>query len=360
VKYLDAKLFVIVCFAITGCGDQAQPPAQPRAVNVLGETMTFRGAEKRTPYFPCSGVLRVYSYLSDGSVKDYAAGTDYLVTDQCTLSRTTGSAIPDILNYTYIDTSGNPATVAEELPYEFYYTPVRNPPGIMTYNVYIDYMSAPQLPVIGRAAKRYSNVFIFGDSIAGGANTAALFFFNETTDSFAGKLRNAFPDVKFTNQFQNGGSIETLTAKVDSYLADHPDLVLIEFGMNDHIEGPANLANFKGQLDTLTSKFLANGVDVILVGFFQQNRRWVLENPTDTESYNASIQAVAEAHSVPFIDIRSEFAKLSASGKRLEDMTGDFFHHPTGFGHSIYFSMIAPFVAQNDEVIISDYLLALE
>jgi lysophospholipase L1-like esterase len=308
---------------------------------VLGETLTFRGTEKRQPYFPCHRILRVYSYRADGSIITYEQGKDYTITDSCGISRTEQSRILDMMSYVYIDTNRRPQTVADDAPFDLIDEP-RNPPDTMAYNVLLDYASEPMRYVAPKAHRAHSNVYVFGDSIAGGA---ALVSFS---DSFAAKLSEQYPEAAFTNVFQSGGSIDRLYDHVDDVISHSPDLIIIEFGMNDHIFGEDSLPLFTTRLDTIVAKFVASDIDVVLVGFFQENTRFTLEKPADTQAYNQVIHDVAAKYSVPFADIQAAFAKLAASGKRMEDLTNDFLHHPTSLGHSVYFSLIAPYVGTSD------------
>ena len=196
--------------------------------------------------------------------------------------------------------------------------------------------------VAPKAHRDHNNVFIFGDSIAGGAALASF------SDSFAAKLSEQYAEAAFTNVFQSGGSIDRLYDHIDEVMAHSPDLVIIEFGMNDHVFGANSLPLFTTRLDTIVAKFVASGIDVVAVGFFQENTRFTMENPVDTQTYNQAIHDVAAKYNVPFVDIQTAFASLAASGKRIEDMTADFIHHPNSFGQSVYFSLIAPYVGPGD------------
>lgn len=51
---------------------------------------------------------------------------------------------------------------------------------------------------------------------------------------------------------------------------------------------------------------------------------------------NALIEEVAIAYEVPFIDIDKIWKSISSRKNMIEDMTSDYMHHPTDFGHKIY------------------------
>lgn len=56
--------------------------------------------------------------------------------------------------------------------------------------------------------------------------------------------------------------------------------------------------------------------------------------------YNEIIEKIAKNYNAPFIDIYNEFQKISRRKNLIEDLTVDFMHHPTDFGHKVYFSML--------------------
>jgi acyl-CoA thioesterase-1 len=122
------------------------------------------------------------------------------------------------------------------------------------------------------------------------------------------------------------------------------DVVIIELGMNDHINGltPGSADQFRDDISEVVSNLLSENIDVILIGFFQQNELWVMEKSTETLVYNEILSKIAADYEIPFVDIRSEFISLGHKG--IEDLTGDWMHHPNDFGHKVYYSQLVPYL----------------
>jgi len=126
--------------------------------------------------------------------------------------------------------------------------------------------------------------------------------------------------------------------------ANRPQLVVLAFGMNDHTRGVAGLDAFEADLTSAVRSLQTAGSGVILLGFFQQNTRWVREDTVQTAAYNAAIARVALRQAVPFVDVRNAFERSAPDGNVIEARTGDFMHHPNSYGHRVYFSLLLPHV----------------
>ena len=102
-------------------------------------------------------------------------------------------------------------------------------------------------------------------------------------------------------------------------------------------------------------KLQRSGIDVILIGFFQQNECWVNEKTENTILYNHTIADVAKKSGVPFVDIYSRWQHNERKNS-IEDMTSDYMHHPTDFGHKIYFTEIVPYFLDRDTRINENFI----
>ena len=101
------------------------------------------------------------------------------------------------------------------------------------------------------------------------------------------------------------------------------------------------------KLGTLIDKFQQSGTNVIIVGFFQQNQNWDLEFEGSTFIFNQVLSNLAKKYNCYFADINGEFSKYSQK-KINEDLCGDFMHHPTSFGHLLYYKTLIPvFLSEN-------------
>lgn len=125
-----------------------------------------------------------------------------------------------------------------------------------------------------------------------------------------------------------------------------PDIVIVEFGMNDHAIfdslSTEMLETFRVDMNNIVKLLQNAGIDVILVGFFQQNSDWELENKVAADEYNAILESVAKNNNVYFADIRNKYIAVSKVKNLYEDVTADYMHHPSDWGHMIYTSEILP------------------
>ena len=53
------------------------------------------------------------------------------------------------------------------------------------------------------------------------------------------------------------------------------------------------------------------------------------------------LQGLALNYGVYFADVNKEFSKYSQE-KIIQDFCGDYLHHPTSFGHKLYYKTIIP------------------
>ena len=125
-----------------------------------------------------------------------------------------------------------------------------------------------------------------------------------------------------------------------------PDIVIVEFGMNDHVIPDSlsteMLESFRVDMNNIVNSLQDAGIDVILVGFFQQNDVWELENITATDKYNFLLESIAKENNVYFADIRKKYMAINKVKNIYEDVTADYMHHPSVWGHMIYMSEILP------------------
>jgi acyl-CoA thioesterase-1 len=240
--------------------------------------------------------------------------------------------------------------------FSFSYGP-RNPPVIIPYTVYIEYTTYGNDCDVKTSSDKlkfydlyddYINVFVFGDSIAAGAHTPSQYFYGFDNDSFSGLLRNTFIDLGIAGEVNNlainGGTTSFMSNNYHDAIYSDADVVIIELGMNDHINGltPGSADQFRDDISEVVSNLLSENIDVILIGFFQQNELWVMEKSTETLVYNEILNKIAADYEIPFVDIRSEFISLDHKG--IEDLTGDWMHHPNDFGHKVYYSQLVPYL----------------
>ena len=129
----------------------------------------------------------------------------------------------------------------------------------------------------------------------------------------------------------------------------HPDVMMIELGMNDHCENnggdevPAaeeRVVSYKNDLENAVDTLQQNGIDVILIGFPQQNMTWDMEDMNATRLYNEALKELAEQKHIYFADVYDLFREVGYKKPLNQDVMADYIHHPTEWGHKLYYTSI--------------------
>ena len=302
--------------------------------------------------------LVLYSIGSKRERIYYKENVDYVVVNN-RVKRIINSSIPNFASH---DVLAN-----QEGTFTFSSSP-RNPSLTIPFHVYADYDFQDIETVYGEFNKSFLSTKLkeklrnkenikfgaIGTSITAGAYTLESFHFDSDKQTYPYLIAKAIKgiygnDVYVNNYSKGGSSIGYLETIFETVLQDHVDLVFIEFGMNDHISSSweSGLLNFELSISAAIEKFQANNIDVILVGFFQQNPSWDLEFDNSTITYNQSLYNLANKHNCYFANINKEFSKYNQT-KINQDLCGDFMHHPTSFGHLLYYKTIIPvFLEEN-------------
>lgn len=333
---------------------------------VSSETFALSSNQGKKFMFNPLILHRVYGYSSNGDIIQYKDGYDYKINFfNGTIERTSNSRIPDYSNHI--------VTYNSDGSFSFCSDP-RNPELNIEYQIYVDYItilspfrSINKKEGIDSTVNKLTEgkpvrILLCGDSISSGAQTSGLYYHNDHyKTTFYGLLIdfiNYHYDTKCEAEFlgENGVGLQYMYDNLFQVLEFNPDVVIIEFGMNDHIsKDDNNIISFKEMLSSIVSCLKNDGVDVILVGFFQQNDEWELEIVENTFLYNEVIKLVAEKNDIPFIDIYMTWNSIP--NKVLnEDMTSDYMHHPTDFGHMVYFSELVPYFLDKNISSINNYI----
>ena len=334
---LIAMLSSLALQGCGGAGPSSDGTPTVATIPVRGEAVVLSGLSPASLRLPVATVQSVYGYTETGARIAFAAGQDWQVSG-AGLARTATSRLPDFAGYRYTTSSGT--------NFEFSPDP-RNPPLLIPFQVYVDYRStrADRLLTPTAGAARPGSVVCLGDSIAAGAHTIASFFSNSDADSWCGLLRKHLgAAAQVLNPSVAGGTLASVLPDLPALTANRPQLVVLAFGMNDHTQGAAGLDAFEADLTSAVRSLQTAGSRVILLGFFQQNTRWVREDTAQTAAYNAVIARVALRQAVPFVDVRKAFERSAPDSNVIEARTGDFMHHPNNYGHRVYFSLLLPHV----------------
>lgn len=351
-------LSLLMLFSIFGCNTDDTNSKEVADQDIIGETFVLTGVEENNLIKKEINNLKLYSIDSNRHKVYYKEKVDYVVVNN-KVKRTSNSSIPNFVDHSVVLNSDDSFT--------FSFSP-RNPPLTIPFHVYADYNFSDTEALHGEFNNNFLSyelkeklkskgglkIGAIGTSITAGAHTLEKFYFDSDQQSYPYLLAEAINTVKgnkvsVVNYSKGGGSIGYLETIIDVVLHDNIDLVLIEFGMNDHIHAwwESGLPSFELRISSAIEKFEAHNIDVILVGFFQQNPSWDLEFENSTIAYNHSLYNLAKKHNCYFADINKEFSKYSQT-KINQDLCGDFMHHPTSFGHLLYYKTIIPVFLDKD------------
>lgn len=317
----------------------------PKAVvsHQRGESVVFIGEEPAAlAWIPLKGwPLRVRSsYLPRPDTVDYVEGRDYVVDyEKGTLRRTPESRLPDFRTNMLYGLEG----------FDHNKFPGFGNGG---YFAFVDYsfrgstpwpVQPPQVQFLSRtraklAAGEPLKIVAFGDSITAGGDASApeLIFWNRWVEA----LRRKYPTSRISiKNCATGGDttvqgLERLKAKV---IDEHPDLVLIGFGMNDHnVPGfGVPLPQFGQNLAEMIARIRRETTaEIILYSAFPPNPKWKFGSHRMAE-YAAATERVARRASCAYADVFDNWQALAAR-KKPEDLLANNINHPNDFGHWSY------------------------
>lgn len=320
--------------------------------SMIGETFVLSNMDQNHFIKKNISNLKIYSIDSVRNKHFWKENIDYIVEDN-KVKRTINSNIPNFSKHNVVYNNDGSFT--------FNSSP-RNPSLNIPYQLYADYKFYDLEIIKGEYNKTFLSkdlkdklknkkqikIGVIGTSITAGAHTLEEFHHNSDKESYsyllgAGIKKLYGNNVIITNYSKGGSSIDYLDTVFKNVLEDHNDLVLIEFGMNDHLSSSweSGILTFESNITSAIEKFKVQNIDVIIVGFFQQNPLWDLEFSNSTIAYNQLLHNICEKYNCYFADVNKEFSKFSQT-KINQDFCGDFMHHPTSFGHLLYYKTIVP------------------
>lgn len=328
--------------------------------SIIGETFVLTDLSQNQLVKKKISDLKIYSIDNARNKHFWKKNIDYIVEDN-RIKRTADSNIPNFSKHKVVYNNSDSTFTFTSSP--------RNPSLNIPYQLYADYKFSDFELIRGKYDRGYLSttlkdkikkkeqikIGVIGTSITAGAHTLEQFYHQSDKESYSYLLAKGIQklygnNVIITNYSKGGSSIDHLDTVFKNVIEDENDLVLIEFGMNDRLSSSWELgvSRFELTITGAIEKFKAQNIDVILVGFFQQNPRWELEFSNSTMVYNQSLYRLGEKHNCYFADVNKEFSKYSQT-KINQDLCGDFMHHPTSFGHLLYYKTIIP-AFLNEEV----------
>lgn len=343
-----APMLLSLVFLLSACQKDEAPASKP-IFEVKAETIAISGEAPSYLLKKDAAIKRVYKIDAAGKQTEYKAGIDYTTTPNGGLKRVTGSSIPNFAEHKMVLNGNGKFTWRPE--------PNRNPQLSLIWQVMVDYTTSmdstilPQSTFISASLRNKLSagsdlsIDCIGTSITAGAHTLPRYFNNSDQAMYVHLVAKALKALygcktTVTNYSEGGATTALFTSKLDYLLAKKPDVVIVEFGMNEHLLG----VDMDGNLNAMEAgikRLLSAGIDCILVGFFQQNPYWELEVEASTIYFNNKLREMATRNGIYFADIYQHFANLPQE-KLYRDLMGDYHHHPTEFGHKLYYFRTIP------------------
>lgn len=345
------KVVILTCLLFS-CNTDKNENNDIKNGNIIGETLVLTDMTEN--YFIKKDISDLKIYSIDSLRKKYfwKENIDYIVENN-KIRRTSNSNIPNYSEHNVIYNNNKSFTFSAA---------PRNPPLNIPFQIYADYKFLDFESIKGKYDQNYLSatlkdklknkehikIGVIGTSITAGAHTLEQFYHNSDKESYPYLLAKGMKklygnNVFITNYSKSGSSIDYLETVFQKVMEDENDLVLIEFGMNDHLYSSWELEmpRFDSNISSAIEKFKDHNIDVMIVGFFQQNPQWDLEFQNSTIAYNQLLFKLGEKYNCYFADVNKEFSKYSQT-KINQDFCGDFMHHPTSFGHLLYYKTIIP------------------
>lgn len=275
----------------------------------------------------------------------YVEGVDYdLDRAEGALRRRAGSRIPDWRGHPFYGANDfDHKRAAEEgfssspflLSVDYAYVPDPGWPR-----------QADQRPWLARSRAKLAaggpfTMVALGDSITEGADASqpSRVFWRR----YAAQLSERYPAARITAvgvATQGDTTRVGLARWASGVLPERPDLVLVAFGMNDHILGGIEPAEFEANLVELVRRIRSGTrADVVLVSTFPPNPRWHFASHRMGE-YAAATARAADAAGCAYADVYHNWLSETAR-KKPEDLLANAVNHPTDYGHWIYAQVLA-------------------
>ena len=141
-----------------------------------------------------------------------------------------------------------------------------------------------------------------------------------------------------------GRGRELLTENLPQILEERPDILLIRFGMMDHCLPDASseeaLAGFTSEIESAVAALQEHQIDVILMGFAQQNITLDVEDVSSSLLYNDALREIAQRKGVYFADVYNTFSRVGNIKPLSRDVYVDYVSEPANWGQRLYLSSL--------------------
>ena len=312
-------------------------------------------------------VDRVVSVKNSYLNLEYTYGEDYYIEDGKLILTPENSMLVYRYDQIYADTQKNStfremidggyATCGQQMMFftgycNITYTPANEWGGVVPESKgYLLPKTTAKLNTPGETLR----IMSIGDSLAGGANASI----SNGTPPYADIWRDMVPkalqikypdvDIVYDTIAQGGATASLAIEKMYSLLSFRPDLVFIEFGTNECMNGESPWAS-GGYIDTLNQAIASINqslpdCEIVLVAPIISHPIFF---PTDWFYAYADALYSIEREGVAVADSTSLY-QFAMSEKRYIDMTGDHLCHPSDFGTRLFVHTILKALEEGSE-----------
>lgn len=189
------------------------------------------------------------------------------------------------------------------------------------------------------------NIVVLGDSISVGACASDFFHGPPFQPPYVGLVLEGL-QVEYGDNLINlinlsvGGKLSSWGVEQATVAAaDHPDLVLLAFGMNDasgDLSGKEYAANIRAIINTI--KKSNPNAEFILVATMTANPHWSNAHQNAYTDYEKALQGMT-GPGIALADVTAIWRNI-LEGKKFSDLTGNGINHPNDFGYRVYAQVI--------------------
>lgn len=192
------------------------------------------------------------------------------------------------------------------------------------------------------------------------------------TEGYVGQLQRKLDEyypagaVSILNAGISGDSAIGGEARLErDVLSHHPDLVIVDFGLNDAMGGLEKLPAYEKAMDSIMERVLASGAECMLL---TPNRMcayaapWVendvlkqvaeeaakVQNGGVLDAFVETARQVAKRHGVPVADAYAMWNRLEKAGVDTTAMLCNDINHPSARAHELFVQAILGQMLGND------------
>ena len=189
-------------------------------------------------------------------------------------------------------------------------------------------------------ARQPFKLVVLGDSVSTGASASQSFCKPPFQPGFAELVANALrlkyrDPVTLKNLSVGGKTASWGVTEAARAAEEHPNLVIIAFGMNDASLG-VSAEEYGGEIQKMMAAVRASSpdADFVLVATWPGNPDWAHSDWPRYEQYRQALSRLT-GPGVAMADLTSLFEEILKT-KKFDDLTGNGLNHPNDFGHRIY------------------------